>query len=113
MTTISFNIILENQKDAAKALKAALPNMKNAAAAIASGSFKIPNDKAKLAADALKPYATQITIEVTDDSVDKEVAAAEERLTNSLAGLEARLNAKTGKLTAKLMNIAADLLDNI
>ena len=65
------------------------------------------------AADALKPFATQITISTTDDSVDAEVKLAEERLTKSLEGLGSRLNAKSGRLTAKLMNIAADLLDTL
>ena len=112
-TTISFSIPTDKQKEATKALKAALPTLKNVEVTIAAGAFKIPNDKARPAADALKPFATNITVSVTDDSVDAEVKKAEDRLSKSLEGLEARINAKSGKLTAKMMNIAADILDTL
>lgn len=112
-TTITFTIPIGKHAEAVKALKAALPSMKNVEAAIASGSFKIPNGKAVFATDALTPFTTHMSVEITDDSVEEEVKKAEARLAQALEGLEARLNAKSNRMTAKLMNIAADLLDTL
>jgi hypothetical protein len=117
MATLSFVISHESREDAIRALKFAMPSLKNVDVLIASGSFKIPNDKARVAMDTLKPFAVQISMEIMDESVDAEedadVKAAEERLAKSLKALEVRLNDRANKMAAKLLDIAADLIEKL
>lgn len=114
MARITFKIPSEKQAQATQALKSALPKLKNASKCISVGEFNIPDTMADKVVEALRPYATDVTVSASDAiDAQEDVQAAFARLEKAFDKLEERAAVRSDRLTAKLVNAAADFLEKL